>query len=306
MKIALALIFLGLFSPAVGFSAPDRLEVIFLSQNRSASVLQLLDQKTKGIFLSRFIAQEGDESVIDYSKRLAYEEEYVIDFNDPEGWETVAPLGNHSCVPMGDGCFDPKTGYTDVVPENVKINESAKKEKRKEKEDNPFELKTFSNEDIALVECQEGRYFDIFCGKENNRKKVTADLEVWIDTSSSLRNIDYSKENNYCERRFFASKLKKDCRDGVEFSIFDTARRSLGSYDTLCDYMGSNDGRRMVSWIEANSAEHLVIVTDVDEYHGVFREYLERTNAIIHGVGTKQYTANDLMNFIPKISKSCR
>ncbi len=303
MKVFYLFVLTLLLLPVKGFTAPDRLEVIFLSQSKTTAVLQLLDKKSKGIYLSRLIAQEGD-SVIDYSKRLAYEEEYVIDFNDPEGWEKGTPLNDKSCVPMGDGCFDPQRGYTDEVPNSVKINESVKKEKRKEP--SPFELKTFSNEDIALVECQEGRYFDIFCGKESKRKKVAANLEVWIDTSSSLRNIDYSKEDSYCERRFFASKLKKDCRDAVDFSIFDTARRSLGSYDTLCDYMGSNDGRRTVSWIEANSAEHLVIITDVDEYHGIFREYLERTNAIIHGVGTKQITANDLISFVPSFVKSCK
>jgi len=303
LKAFYLLAIFNLLLPVVGFSAPDRLEVIFLSPIRTAGILQFLDKNSKGIYLSRLIAQEGD-SVIDYSQRLAYEEEYVIDFDDPEGWEKGTPLNDKNCIPMGDGCFNPQQGYTDEVPASVKINESAKKEKRKEP--SPFELKTFSNEDIELVECQEGRYFDIFCGKESKRKKVTANLEVWIDTSSSLRNIDYSKEDNYCERRFFASKLKKDCRDAVDFSIFDTARRSLGSYDTLCDYMGSNDGRRTVSWIEANSAEHLVLITDIDEYHGVFREYLERTNAIIHGVGTKQITAKDLINFIPNFVKSCR
>ena len=280
------------------WASPDQLEVIFLSQSKTASIINFLDKKTKNIFLSKSIAQ---------NKTTGYDEEYVIDFSDPEGFEDTAPMRNLECTPMGDGCFHPQLGYLSEVPGALKPSKKLKEELKNEsktKED-PFQLNTFNADDISLVECQEGRYFDIFCGKESRKPIKTSDLEIWIDTSSSLRNIDFNSEDNYCERRFFASKLKNDCKAGVSFSIFDTSRRSLGSYDTLCDYVGSNDGRRMVSWIEANSAKHLVIVTDVDEYHGVFREYLERSNAVIHGIGSTQITAKDLSKFIPKISKSC-
>lgn len=288
-----------LFSLAsICWASPDRLEVIFLSQSKTASIINLLNKKTKNIYLSKAIAQNGSEG---------YEEEYVIDFSDPEGFEDAAPMRNLECTPMGDGCFHPQLGYLTEVPGAMKPGKKGieKKPEAPKKED-PFKLNTFNADDISLVECQEGRYFDIFCGKESRKPIKTADLEIWIDTSSSLRNIDYTSEENYCERRFFASKMKNDCKAGVSFSIFDTARRSLGSYDNLCDYVGSNDGRRMVSWIEANSAKHLVIITDVDEYHGVFREYLERTNATVHGIGATQVTAKDLSGFIPKISKSCK
>ncbi len=279
------------------WGSPDRLEVIFLSQAKSASIINFLNKKTKNIFLSKSIAQNKTEG---------YEEEYVIDFSDPEGFEDATPMRNLECTPMGDGCFHPQLGYLSEVPGALKPNKKLKEEVKTEKKEDPFKLNTFNADDISLVECQEGRYFDIFCGKESRKTIKTADLEIWIDTSSSLRNIDYTSEEKYCERRFFASKLKNDCKAGVSFSIFDTSRRSLGSYDTLCDYVGSNDGRRMVNWIEANSAKHLVIVTDVDEYHGPFREYLERSGATVHGIGATQIAAKDLSNFIPKITKSCK
>jgi hypothetical protein len=132
-----------------------------------------------------------------------------------------------------------------------------------------------------------------------------AKLEIWIDTSASMKNVDYTTEENYCERRFFTSKIKKDCRDGVAFSVFDTARSSLGSYENLCDYVGSNDGKRIVSWIEANSADHLVLITDVDEYHGAFRDYLEKTSATVLGIGITQITAKDLSRYTARLVKSC-
>ena len=297
MKRHIVLSFTVLFLANNCWASPDRLEVIFLSQSKTASFINYLDKKTKNIFLSRAIAQNDSKE---------YEEEYVIDFSDPAGFEDVAPLRNIECTPMGDGCFHPQLGYLSEIPGAMKPSKKIKTDKKVKAKDDPFKLNTFNADDISLVECQEGRYFDIFCGSESRKPIKTADLEVWIDTSSSLRNIDYSSEENYCERRFFASKMKNDCKAGVNFSIFDTSRRSLGSYDTLCDYVGSNDGRRMVSWIEANSAKHLVIITDVDEYHGPFREYLERSNAIVHGIGSTQVTAKDLSSFIPKISKSCK
>lgn len=297
MKLALATILVMLLNPAIGFAAPDKLEVIFLSPNRSASILPFLNKKTKGIYLSRLIAQNDT---------VGYEEEYVIDFSDPEGFEDAPPMRNFECVSMGDGCFNPQEGYLEEIPGAIKASKGTnKKSKQKKQKENPFELSTFNSDDIALVECQEGRYFDIFCGKESNRKVKKANLEVWIDTSASMKNVDYSSEDSYCERRFFASKMKKDCRDGIAFSVFDTARSSLGSYDNLCDYVGSNDGKRIVSWIEANSADHLVLITDVDEYHGAFREYLERTNATVRGIGTKPITAKDLIGYTSKLAKSC-
>lgn len=296
MKITLAVLFMMLLNPTIGIAAPDQLEVIFLSSHRSASILPYLNKKTKGIYLSSLIAQNDV---------VGYEEEYVIDFSDTEGIEDAAPMRKFKCVSMGDGCFNPQEGYLDEIPGAIKATKSNKKEKPKKEKENPFEMSTFNSDDIALVECQEGRYFDIFCGKESSRAVKKANLEIWIDTSASMKNVDYSSGESYCERRFFASKIKKDCRDGVAFSVFDTARSSLGSYDNLCDYVGSNDGKRIVSWIEANSAKHLVLITDVDEYHGAFREYLERTNATIRGIGTTQILAKDLSKYTDKLSKSC-
>lgn len=309
MKLGWPLLITMLLSPAIGVAAPEKLEVIFLSQTRTSSIQNYLDFKTKGVYLSSLVAQEGIESSIDYAAELAFEEEYVIDFNDPDGWDEAPPMKQFDCQPMGDGCFNPQKGYVDEVPDAIKASEEYKKEKAKQdkqKDNTIFKLKTFNSDEVQLVECQEGRYFDIFCGKENKRKKVDADLEVWIDTSASMKNVDYSTEKNYCERRFFASRLKKDCRENVEFSVFDTGRKSLGSYDTLCDYVGSNDSKRIVRWIESSSADHLVVITDVDEYKAELREYLETTNAVVHGIGHKPISAQDLGKFVPKLLKTCR
>jgi hypothetical protein len=107
LKLRLAILFMILLNPSVGFTAPDKLEVIFLSPNRSASIIPFLNKKTKGIFLSRLIAQ---------NETVGYEEEYVIDFSDPEGFEDAAPMRKFECVSMGDGCFNPQEGYLEDIP----------------------------------------------------------------------------------------------------------------------------------------------------------------------------------------------
>lgn len=296
MRTYLIIIFLGLLNPIVGHSAPAKLEVIFLSQSRMSGVLNLLDRKAKGVILSRLMAQ---------NKGPRFDDEYVIDFSHPEGFESASPIENADCVSMGDGCFNPQLGYVENIPGTMKFK---KKKTPSKKEKNPFKLATFNSADVDLVECEEGRYFDIFCGKASRTPKAKlrpAKLEIWIDTSSSMKNVDYTTKDNYCERRFFAAKIKKECKDEVHFSVFDTARNSLGSYDNLCHYAGSNNGKRTVKWIEANSADHLVLITDVDEYHGALREYLEKTNATIVGIGRKIVISKDLKGLVPNLIKSC-
>ena len=45
MKLILALFILGVLSPSVGFSAPDKLEIIFMSQSRTASIINYLSKQ---------------------------------------------------------------------------------------------------------------------------------------------------------------------------------------------------------------------------------------------------------------------
>lgn len=216
---------------------------------------------------------------------------------------TYKKVVEYKCIPMGEGCFHPQLGMIPL--------EEAKSEKVQKGEPKPIEhYKTFNSDDVDLVECEDGNYFDIFCGKEKKGKKKRpvndVDYQLWIDTSSSMREIDYSKEADYCERRFLASQIQNKCGEKMQIFTFDTAIKSLGGIESVCMSYGMNDGKRMVDWIKRSNAKHITIITDVDEYTGEFREYLNLIGAKIHGIGTKMVYASEMPKILPTIQKYCQ
>ena len=82
------------------------------------------------------------------------------------------------CIPQGDGCFHPQLGYIE--------KEGPKKAQAPQVVTPP---KTFNSADVDLVECREGEYFDIFCGKASKQVKKNTPVEIWVDTSASLRKM---------------------------------------------------------------------------------------------------------------------
>ena len=57
---------------------------------------------------------------------------------------------------------------------------------KKQKE---VEVKTINAPETDLINCDKNSFFDIYCGKSKKPQR-TAKIEVWIDTSTSLKNID--------------------------------------------------------------------------------------------------------------------
>jgi len=197
---------------------------------------------------------------------------------------------NLECVPMGDGCFNPQYGYVE------------NKEKLKEKTLAPkpvkVEMKTINAEEVDLIECDSKNYFDLYCGRakknDHGQESDSVNFELWIDTSSSMRLVDYSSEDAYCDRRRLVALLRSDCKKDIEVSIFNTTKKHLGTLDNLCLNHGPNDEDRMVQWLKNSNAKHVVIITDAEEYVGAFREYLDIFGATIHGIGVKPLFASDL------------
>ena len=87
---------------------------------------------------------------------------------------------------------------------------------------------------------------------------------------------------------------------------FDTALKEVYDTRSLCIASGTNNGERLAEWIDASPAKTLVIVTDVDEYHGAFREYLDNNGAVIHGIGVKPLYHSDLKASYSKIKSYCK
>ncbi len=208
-------------------------------------------------------------------------------------------LTDTECVPMGDGCFHPQYGYIED-----KEKAKGKKIEAKPKE---VQLKTINAEEVDLVDCDDEYYFDLYCGKAGRRKAtVPADVELWVDTSASMKLVDYSSEDAYCDRRRLVANLRKNCKKGIEVSVFNTAKKRLSTLDNLCINHGTNDGDRVVQWLKQTDTKHVIIITDMEEYIGVFREYLDSIGANIHGIGVDPLLSTELTDLEKEFVGFCK
>ncbi|OIQ15665.1 MAG: hypothetical protein BM556_17050 [Bacteriovorax sp. MedPE-SWde] len=205
-------------------------------------------------------------------------------------------MNKDNCVPMGDGCFHPQLGF--IEGKSEKSLEDQKDEKKAKK------LKTINSMDTNMIDCKEGNYWDIFCGKAKPESHGPVDFEVWIDTSSSLRNVDWSKDNTNCYRRSFVERLKNKC--SIEVQTFDTSKKQMGGLPGLCINYGLNDQKRLMNWIDESNAKHLILVTDIDEGTLQFREYLMRIGANLYGADTGDFDGDKLLNHVETLSKTCQ
>lgn len=203
-----------------------------------------------------------------------------------------------NCVPMGEGCFHPQYGYIEKKMEVAKNDPVVLEDKK-------FELKTFNALETSLINCDKNNYFDIFCGKE--RANVTAsEIEIWLDISSSLRTVDYNKDPDHCARRTFIEKVMEGCKNKVNVSVYNTSIKQLGDHSTACMAYGTNDESKLVRWMKDSKAQHLLLVTDIDEMSIEMRDFLESNGAKLTGDGVKAFTSKDLIDYAKEFTKMCK
>lgn len=204
-----------------------------------------------------------------------------------------ATTAEEECVPMGDGCFNPQIGFVEGDAGAGKVEEVKA-------------LKTINAEDVSLVNCDKDNYFDIYCGKARAGAKPSG-VEFWIDTSSSMRSIDYSPDPAFCERRTLASKIRNSCGTRVDIHIFDTSKKQAGSLDTVCQNYGLNNQKKLIQWIEESRAKAVYILTDKDEFSIELRDYLNSVSAKIYGGDSGTYTMKGMHKFVSDAtSKHCK
>ncbi|WP_372653438.1 hypothetical protein [Halobacteriovorax sp.] len=199
------------------------------------------------------------------------------------------------CVPMGDGCFHPQLGYVEKTTIAVK--------------ERPTQVpqNTINAVDIDLIKCEDGNYFDIFCGKAKKESTEKALVEIWIDTSSSMRSVDYSKDPNYCQRRIVARKFREGCAEKVNIQLFDTSLKEMGDLSSSCVNYGLNDQKRLMRWIKDSSAKQLYVLTDIDELSLELKDFLDSIPATIYGGEGKRYYMKDVQEMTEKtVSKYCK
>lgn len=211
------------------------------------------------------------------------------------------PTAELQCQEMGDFCFDPQHGLYKKDDANGDIVETKKIET-----DGPS-IPAGKSLERDLIDCDPKNYFDIFCGKAKKEAQVASKLDVWIDTSSSMREFDFSDKDGSCHRKSVAKVLDDACgfNKKVNVMMFDTSIKQAGSMDQLCNNQGLNDYKRLMDWIERSEARKLVVITDLYELHKEFADYIESKHGKLRG-DKDPLTAKEIVDLAEDLTKSCK
>lgn len=206
------------------------------------------------------------------------------------------------CQEMGDYCFDPQYGLykkddaLGAPVETSKIETDSKS------------IPTAKSVDRELIDCDKTNMFDMFCGKaKKEATKSNAKLDIWIDTSSSMREMDFVDKQGGCYRKSFISRLDSSCpfNEKMNVMMFDTSIKQAGTIDSLCTNQGLNDQKKLMDWIERSDAKKLVIITDIHEFYKDFADYIESKNGKFRG-DKDVLTAAQLLDLVDELERSCR
>ena len=183
------------------------------------------------------------------------------------------------CQEMGEYCFDPQVGLykkNDVSGEIV--------ETKAIETDGPS-IQAAKSVERELIDCDATNKFDIFCGKAKKQDASNARLDLWIDTSSSMREFDFQDKDGSCHRKSLVKELDSACgfNQKVNVMMFDTSIKQAGDMASLCNNQGLNDYKKLIDWIERSTAPKLVIITDIYGFHKEFSDYIESKHGKFRG-----------------------
>lgn len=212
-----------------------------------------------------------------------------------------APTAELQCQEMGDFCFDPQYGLykkNDVSGEIV--------ETKTIETDGPS-IQAAKSVERELIDCDATNKFDIFCGKAKKQDASNARLDLWIDTSSSMREFDFQDKDGSCHRKSLVKELDSACgfNQKVNVMIFDTSIKQAGDMASLCNNQGLNDYKKLIDWIERSTAPKLVIITDIYEFHKEFSDYIESKHGKFRG-DKDPLTAKQMVDLADSLVKSCK
>lgn len=207
------------------------------------------------------------------------------------------------CQPMGEYCFDPQYG----LYKKNEITADAQLDNSYEYKD---EFETAGGLDREVIDCSTGNYFDLYCGKTNGKtfSKKQRGLEVWIDTSSTMRNVDSDIFNATCDRERFVRAIDKTCPFGSKLKLysFNEIKKEVGNMKSVCTNSGLNKIDNLIRDIKASNAKHLVIITDIYELNEKFTSFIKssKVGKIIGGDGN--YKSTSLIKYASTVSKYCK
>lgn len=264
----------------LAFAEPDQLIVLFLSSVESVSFSERL---TPNFEFSQEFAQRGLIS---------------------------------NCISFGDKCFHPQKGLIDPK-QTDHTSEFYQKGTRDLKYDfsdvesteDHMGGKGLNSEASSELDCKEEQYFDIYCGKA---KKITgkprrkqAGFEVWIDTSTSMKDSDYQFQKSTCYRKDFADRMRSSCQ-GVDIYQYAASRKQVGSTATLCENNNQNSQSSLYKWIKNSNAKTLLIITDASSLDMEFQSVIDSVNGQVYGIEDRMIGGKHLKEYISKFKKYCK
>lgn len=205
------------------------------------------------------------------------------------------------CQEMGDLCFDPQYGLYKKDDVNAVVDSE------KSIQDKTPSIPSAKSLDRDLINCDPKNHFDMFCGKAKKEVEANTKLDLWIDTSSSMREMDFTDKTGGCFRKSMMTRLDATCgfNQKVNVMIFDTSIKQAGTIDSLCTNYGLNDTKKIIDWIERSNAKKLVILTDINEYNKEFSDYVESKHGKFRG-DKDPLIASELLDLVDDLTKSCR
>ena len=211
----------------------------------------------------------------------------------------IAENKRHNCRPINESeCFHPQFGV-------ISTKDGKKIEYKDEQVTPTADSIKLSKSDI--LHCEKTYHFDLFCGKAAKLKRKNSNLEIWVDTSSSMRSYDYAQKDDTCFRKSFMTLLRSRCqKKKFDLSGFAGSLKSLANDNYLCLNHGVNNQDRLISWMEASIAKNLIVITDASQLTLKMTTYLESKGATIRGMnkGDTIY-ANKLKDLVPKAASYC-
>lgn len=211
------------------------------------------------------------------------------------------------CQQMGDYCFDPqvglyKRGEGDKVEEALDYQQMDKLEEYSD-------AGQASSIDREFIKCdKDSSFFDVFCGKAKKQKMSKSKLEIWVDISSTMKQVDFDGFDKMCRRESFLRTINDKCplNKKMKVYMFDESRRELGAFDRVCLNAGLNQVDRIIRDIKTSKAKNLIIITDIFEADEKFINFIEvDAKGLVRGVDKPLY-AKDIKKDIDRMYKMCK
>jgi hypothetical protein len=210
------------------------------------------------------------------------------------------------CQQMGDYCFDPQVGLYKRGEEG-KVQEEIDLSTIENNKKYDF-LEPHNGLEREMIECDESQMFDIFCGKAQKKMKAgKTKLEVWVDTSTTMKQVDFDGFENECRRERFLKDLNATCpmNKKVKVYYFEEFRKEAGSFDRVCLSGGLNNMKRIVQNLKSSESDNVIIITDIFEAETSFIDAIEASGrGKIRGLKKPLY-AKDLKTELKRVRKMC-